>query len=401
MLGQWMCLFFSRHCSSVWLLLIAAALAAAIPARAADDLILKLDLRSLGATGLEVAADQPDRPVYSGHLNFFDDSTLAISFPIFNPVLKLSTREHPTGGSMLLHTAVIDLTNGHTRMQRSWGNAGKTDVIAAGPRLVLVSDRRVEIVSRDLEPVRAYRYALNTPYRLRTSETGNTLFLITREDHDELVQVLDPAGHRPSYSFRAPFEEHDAFSDTNFAFTRVEGKTSEIVRVSLDDLRRGTAELRPLPYRPEGRCTDPYFVTDNVLVIGGVCEHMTVLASDGTIQEQQQVSTATFFSLAGRIQIPEVNYLAGFVASRDESRFAVVLRNAEGQKRKGELPAAEYRARSLAVYDTSGTLIFQTPVPQPEKGTFAIDQAISPDGSVVALLVGWNVWVYRVPETPK
>ena len=394
-------LFFSWDSSNARLLFIAAVLAAALPAWGADDLVLKLDLSSFGATGLEVAADQPDRPVYNGHLNFFDNSTLAISFPIFNPVLKLSTREHPTGGSMLLHTVVIDLTNGHTRVERSWGNVGKTDVIAAGPRLVLASDRRVQIVSRDLEPVREYRYALNTPYRLRTSETGKTLFLVTRGDHDELVKVMDPAGQRPSYTFRAPSEGRDSFSDSNFAFTLPRGKGSEILRISLEDLRRGAANIQPLPYRPEGRCADPYFVTDDLLVLGGVCEHMTVLAPDGTIREQQQLSTTTFFGLAGRVQIRELNYLAGFVASRDQKRFAVILRNAQGQTRKGELPAAEYHARSLVVYDTSGALIFQTPVPQPDRGTFALDHAISPDGSVVALLVGFSVWVYRVPEAPK
>ncbi len=376
-------------------------LTAAFAGSTVDPVILRLDLRSMGATGLQVPSEERDRPVYNARISFIDNSTLAVSFPVFNPVLKLSTREHPTGGSILLHTVVLDISSGHIDAERSWGNAGKTEIIPAGPRFVIISGRLVQIVSRDLKPEREYRYSLNVPFRLRTSETGKTLFLLAQAaENEEVVQVLDPAGQRSPYTFRVPSEGDDAFSDVNFAFTRQVEKKSEIIRAPLEQLRRGASDLHALSLQAEGRCREPFFITDDLLILGGVCDQLTVLGADGSIKAKHQIPAVRFYGPAGSLEISELNFLSGFVVSRDKKRFAVVLRDAQVQHRKGELPSPVYHPRTLAVYDTSLAPLFRTPVPQ-SLGTFAVDQAISPDGSLVALLAGWDVYVYRVPDSAE
>ena len=387
-----------RRYPLVMLLLATFAMAQAqTRARPADQPVLHLDLRTLGAVGLQVPVDEPSRPIYAGRVSFIDNSTLALSFPIFNPVTKLSTREHPNGGSILLHTVVLDMSTGRPKEQKSWGNAARTEIMAAGSRFLVLSGRTVQVISSDLQVEREYRYGWSSPFRLRTSETGNTLFLVARDEQNEVVEVLDAAGRYAPYTFRVPSDGSDSASDVDFAFSREQGKTSDIFRVPLAAVRQGTAELHPLPYRPEGACKDPFFIDDEQLILGGVCEQFIVVGADGTIKAQQQISNVTFFGLAGRIQIKERIYLNGFVVSRDKRRFAVVLRETQAQARKGEVPAAAYHARTLGVYDSSLATLLEVPVPQVEKATYALDQALSPDGSLVALLVGWDVFVYRVP----
>jgi hypothetical protein len=319
------------------------------------------------------------------------------SFPVFNPVLDLSRREHPTGGSILLHTVVLDLTNGHTKNERSWGDVGKTDLIAAGNRFVVISDRRIQVISRDLQPEREYRYGFNKPSQLRTSETGGTLFVLVQGEQNEVVEVLDPSGQQAPYTFRVASDGNDAFSDSNFAFIRRKGKTIEIFRASLEQLRRGAANLQPLRFRTKSACRNPFFITNELLILGGKCDKLTVLGPDGAIKAEQPVGEPGRAGLFRRLTF----YLAGFVTSRDQTRFAFILRDAQRRARKGELPAAVYPTRTLLVYDASLTKLFETPVRQVAKATYAVDQALSPDGSLVALLVGWTVTVYRVPEPPQ
>jgi hypothetical protein len=385
-----------------WFSILLVVFAVSLRVVAADQAILQLDLRSLGAVGLEVPDEDLSRPVYGGRISFVDNSTLAISFPVFNPVLKLSTREHPAGGSILLHTVVLDLTSGHTKSERSWGDVGKTDVIAAGNRFVVISDGRIQVMSRDLQPEREYAYGLNKPFRMGTSETGGTLFLLVQDEQNELVEVLDANGQEAPYTFRVPSADgNDAFSDASFAFTQQKGKVTEIFRASLEQLRLGATNLHPLRFRAKGACRNPFFITNELLILGGKCDKLTVLGADGAINAQQLVGELTFLGPGGTLRkFGTLSYLADFATSRDQTRFAFILRDAQRRARKGELPAAVYHARSLLVYDTSLTKLFETPVRQVSKATYAVDQALSPDGSLVALLVGWTVTVYRVPQAP-
>lgn len=380
-----------------WFSTLAIVLAAGMLASAADKPILRLDLRSLGAVGLVVPDQESSRPVYAGDISFIDNSTLFISFPVFNPAVALSTREQPTGGSILLHTVVFDLTSSHVRNERSWGDVGKMDVIAAGNRLVVISGRQVQVMSHDLQPEREYRY--DNPFRLRTSETGGTLFVLVQREQGELVEVLDAAGQKSPYTFRAPSDGSDAFSDSSFAFTHKKGKETEIFRASLEQLRDGVADLQALSYRAKGDCANLFFITNDLLILGGKCHELTVLGSDGAIRAQQPIGELAF---SGTAETPRrfgtQNYLGGFVTSRDQNRFAFILRDARRRERKGEIPAVVSHARTLVVYDTSLTKLFETPLPHVAKATYAVDQALSPDGSLVALLVGWTVTVYRVPE---
>ncbi len=379
-----------RNC---WLRVLAVVLAAGLHARAADEPILQLDLRSLGAVGLEVRDAESSRPIYPGDISFIDNSTLFISFPVYNPALTLSTREKPAGGSILLHTIVLDLTNGQVRNERSWGDVGKTEVMAAGSRLIVISDGQVQVMSRDLQPEREYKY--DQPFQLRTSETGGTLFVLVPGKQNESVEVLDPSGQQSPYTFRVPSGGSGTFSDSSFAFTQKKGKATEIFRVSLEQVRRGAANPQALSYRARGACNDPFFITNELLILGGKCDELTVLQADGTIKAQRPVELTVPGPHGTVLNVSK--YLGGFVSSRDQSRFAFILRDAHRRVRKGELPAVVGRAHTLLVYDTSLIKLFDTPLPHVAKATYAVDQALSPDGSLVALLVGWRVMVYRVP----
>ncbi len=392
----------SAHFRHRWLGVLAFALALATTCLAADHPVFELDLRSLGAVGLEAPDSQSKRPVYGGQIGFLDDSTLAITFPVFNPALKLSTRDRPAGGSMLLHTAIIDLDTGRTRNEKSWGNVASLQMQVAGSRLVLISDRRLQVMSRDLQPEHEYQYTLHKQFQVRTSETGNTLFLVVPGEQDQLVEVVDTAGKQPSYTFHVPSDGKNAFSDSAFAFARRNGTSTELFSAPLEQLRRGTADLRPLAYRPETDCSEPFFITDEWMVLGGRCDELVVVARDGAIKARAPVVDLPVPAAQGASPRGlAVRYLTRFVASRDQTRFAFLLRDPKAHPRKGELPATAYHATALLVYDTSLTKLFEAPLRKVEKATYALDQALSPNGSLVAVLVGWTVTVYRVPEPPS
>jgi len=346
-----------------------------------------LDLRSLGAVGLQVSAEEEGKPLYPGRVHFIDGSTLAISFPIFNPVVALSTREHPTGGSILLHTVLLDLQRFQVTSERSWGNAAKTVLIPFGDRFAVASDGQAQVFSRDWKQLDTYRYRAPVAIRYLASPSGKTLFYTSptadQAAAKEMVEVLPNGMRKSAYVFTADSEGYDAASDSKFAFVRHTNRGIKLFVAPLDAFRTKPLALQPLPYDPEERCIKPHFVSDDLLVFGGECKHLSLVSATGKLRFRSKLAWSS--------------ELFGFVSSRDQTRFAFIVRDVDTEPWRGERPATVYRARTLDVYETASLAkLFEVPIPQPLGSTYSMDLALSPDGSSVALLVGWRVVVYRV-----
>jgi len=373
-------------------LLLAAALAGHGQQAPAPRRVFHLDLHTLGAVGLQDPAPAREKDIHSpdtpSSLTFLDNATLAVSFPIFNPRTVLSTRNDPQGGSHLFHTAVLDLGSGRVVAETSWGTANILDrVLALSPdRFLVRSGGKLAVVSRDWKKER--EYDLGEVAGSKTSATVmitprlETMFVIRRLDqHHEQVDVLSTETLTQMYRFRIESIGIEAASDSYFAYLLPAKKGYALFVVPVAALGKETSPaLQPLYVTQDDTCIHPFFVTDDLLVLTGNCESLKQIAVDGRVRAQQ--------SLGGNLAVLPA------AMSLSERRFAVWV--FPGWVRPYKTEGAP---DPVMVYEATPLLR----VAEVELARYSDEKnprlvyGLSPDGSRLAVLQGFDLSVYQLP----
>lgn len=174
-----------------WLLCVLLAVVAAVfvsHATTTTPPVLQLDLRAWGAVGLQGPSDESLKPTPEQSLTFLDNSTLAVSFPVFNSGAKLGTRDRPGGGSIVFHTTLVDVHTGQVKGERNWGSVYLPHTMEgiSGERLLVRVADELAIYSRDWKLERQYRLkSPSDPKRIGVSPSGQTVYVITRQGPDQ------------------------------------------------------------------------------------------------------------------------------------------------------------------------------------------------------------------------
>jgi len=343
------------------------------------------DLRSLGAVKLEEPASADDRetlpPWLPDALTFADNSTLAVSFPILNPETVLSKRGDPKGGSYLFHTVVLNLDNGRVMAERTWGTAYDSDtLLSLGDRRFLVrSGGKLTIVSAEWQEESSYRLRDPDHTRIIVSPSGRTLFVVTKAaDHEERIEVLAAATLARLHAFDIESVGLDAGSDSAFAYLLPAKNGYALFLLPFTALEKPSApSLQPLYFTHGDGCIRPESVSDDRLVLTGYCDALPVIAADGMHR-----------------YLPLPSFYVGLVrTSREGHRFAVAIADAiVPVKREG-------RPDPLRVYETGElTAVCDLPLPLKLVAPFPrLDFALSSDGSLLAVLYGYDLSVYQLP----
>jgi hypothetical protein len=385
------------HPSARWLavvLLLATAIAADGQQAPPPPRIFHLDLHTLGAIGLEApwSGDfhKPLPPGMPDSVSFLDGSRLAVSFPIFNPRTELSTRNEPRGGSHLFHTALIDVPSGRVVAETSWGTAHDEDAVLALPRgrFLVRSADKLALASGDGKQEQEHSLPEpgpgERPAKVLLSPSGQTVFVVMkRGEHQEHVEVLASATLTRLYAFGIESVGLDAGSDSYFAYLLPGKNGYALFELPLNALGKDALPpLAPLYFTQGDGCNRPDFVTDDVLLLTGYCDAVTLIAPDGGVKAQRHFGATMFVSPAR--------------PSRQQQRFAVSVA-------RFSIPVKTERTPDpVQVYDTSPL----APVaevelpPHSEEYVPRLDLALSADGALLAVLYGFDLSVYRLPPPP-
>jgi len=334
---------------------------------------------------------------------FLDSKTLAVTYPVDNSHVGLTTSESP-GGRYVFATALLDVGSGEVQKQGTWGNVFDAFAIApvAGSRLVVLdrlgislydkSFRQLARISHERDTVategpprspqsRKLFPDVNIDYRLlKVSPTGNTFVAVHSGGHAAVVYVLDSTSldkiTEVKQSTMISFSS-DA-SDTIFVFANW--------ALGLP----ARAQLHLVPFRPPERpsstislndCGEPKFVTDHLLLMTGPCSELLLLDDKG-----QQIAARDLGGYRA----------ANLGPSRDGSRFAVDLFKVKPGSSWLDRPPKLVDGR-LVVYDTVRLDPIFVLWPRPRSSIkYRGSYALSPDGNLLAVLRDNRVMLYRV-----
>jgi len=392
--GVEMSLSSCRHLLTLFLFLI-AAMAGEGQQATPPPRVFHLDLKSLDAIGLVRPFSEDLRksspPGLPESVAFIDSSTLVVSFPIFNSRTELSTRNKPRGGSHLFHTALIDVLSGRVVAETSWGTAHDEDAVLSlpGGHLLVRSGDKLAVASREWKQEHEYPLPKpgpgERPAQVLLSPSGQTVFVVMKAgEHQEHVDVLASATLTRLYAFEIESVGLDAGSDSYFAYL-LPGKTGyALFELPLSTLGKGSLpSLQPLYFTHGDGCSRPDFVTDDLLVLtGGSCDAVALIAPDGQVKAQGQ--------LGSRLALIEVK------TSRRQARFAVIIFPAIVPRGTEGIPPIPDPVR---VYDvTRLATVSEVEFAEHSIGfVHRVDHNVSPDGTLLAVLDGFDVTVYRLP----
>ena len=380
-----------------WLLAL-LTMALGSRATAATPPLLKLDLRAWGAIGLQAPYDESLKPSPDQSLTFLDASTLAVSFPVFNPEARLGTRDRPGGSSVVFRTTLVDVHSGQVQGEKNWGSVYSPHVMEgiSGERLLVRVGDDLGIYSRDWKLERQYHFKSTTDQaplaRVVVSPSGETVYVITPQaSKKEHVDVLTDQSSGQWIAFAVNSIGNDAISDSNFAFALPKDKKPQLFVLPLKSATgQNHRALTPLPYKGDLGCAEPTFVADDLMVLGGLCESLFVVRVDGSVKGQN--------GLGERVLLHNVR------TSRDQRRFALLISRPYLTAVPGEQGAFVFHGGRLRVYKSSPlSKLFEMEVVMERGEIRCVDFALSPDGSLLALMNGWMLTVYQLaaPDPSK
>jgi len=347
----------------------------------APQRIFQFDLYSLGAPDLEAPGSSNTQLSLPASVGFVNNSSLAVSFPAPNSRTVLSRRANPQGGSYVFRIAMIDLQSGRGEVLTSSATAQAPDraLTLPGGRLLLNLGNKVVLLAADGREERAYTLRQTRParpVRLLTSPSLRTLFLVTPAgEHQERVEVLATDTLTQLHAFTIESMGFDAASDSYFAYLLPGKNGFALFELAMRDLGSGPVPpLTPLYFTHGDGCILPKFVADDLLLLTGLCDSLTLIAHDGSVRAQQR--------------LPFICFLTEASPSADQGRFALAFVRTMLEE---PIPVRVYDTHQLTVVsDLELRRRSDEWVPQ-------VRYALSADGSLLAVIHGFNLSVYQLP----
>lgn len=341
-----------------------------------------------------------DEPLF-----FLDDKTIAVTYPVVNSRIGLTTMGSP-GGKYVFATVLLDVGSGEVRKQGTWGNV--LDAFGIAP----VSDSRSVVLDRigiglydksfsrlaqiphqpdtvatDGPPRSPQSRKLfpdvNHDYRfLKPSLSGNTVVVVHTGGFTAIVHVFDSAKLDQVSEFKqqsAFYESSDA-SDTAFVFRRWKSDLPARALLQMVSFRN---EANPTSTADDlGGCGEPRFISEHLLLMTGYCSQLLLLND-----KAQHVAAKDLDGF----------WAANPSPSRDGGRFVVDLFKVKASNPWLDRPP-KLTDSHLVVYDTARLEPIFVLWPPPGPITYRGSYALSPDGKLLAVLHDNRIMLYQLMD---
>ena len=356
--------------------------------------VWEVDLRSLGYTGFTPKGEQWDLRVDIDPLCFSDRGVLIATFLTHEIATSLARRDRQAELRPLrLHAIFFDAAGGKVQTTREWSIARPSAGIipARDGKFIVVTSEGMTLYSQTLEPLKelrfsAYRQAFGNLYSIYSSPGGKSV-LVKYHDHNPHYQWIDVDSMEPLRSWDEVWGGWVTISDDEIArYKDWRDRGSWLSEVLV---RRFDGPWRTICHGPVwGNCEAPrQFINNEVLAVVSVGKLRLIRAADGGELLEKQ------FNDGG----PGRGY-RGLSASANGRRFAAGIWGSKGGSALLDISAHPVFKRIMVFDIPSGQWVYTLDAKKQKiKSISAL--ALSPNGSLLAILTDGVVEVYRIPPS--
>lgn len=351
--------------------------------------IWREDLRSFGYGGNTLPQEFPSHSVLDP-ISFLSDGTLMAAFVTRGAVATAPHRDQPDAALPLTLRAIfLDAATGGFRSARGWSAPypGSVAIVAAkGGRLVVANREHLTLYSQGLEPLR--ELTLPTP----AGPQGDLLSLEPSPQRGSLLVVYLRGRNRINWinadtltvicSWGGSMFPSGVSNSELASFSDVPEKSHGFLSEVLLRNRDGGSHVI---CRSWTGCGTPQFISNEDLVLYGP-HTMSLTDLDGTTLFAQDFSDSDFIT----------DWPSPFRPAVDGNRFAVAIWAHKGGSRVLDITSHSVLKR-IMVFDVPSRRWIYT-LDAKKQGIKTISGlALSPNGSLMAIMAGGIVEVYRLP----
>lgn len=311
---------------------------------------------------------------------FLDNQQIAVSFPVFNPTIRLTTRAERGGAPYLFKTVFVDADTGLARGERTWrGFDARSVIVRLNDREFLVRDaNHIQLYAIDLRLIAEKRLPAAEQVFVQLSISGKRLYVIVLKESESDVEVLDADNLKTLGNFAIP-EAHRwnmTASDEGLLYRLDPDKQT----LSIRTYENAAKFVTPTPSIP---CIGaPVFITESLFTVSSGCHSLDILETSGRVVESISVR----------------NKSVGWVLPAPEAhRFCVELHNTYGGPRFYDIPP-QISDVSLACFDST-TLQQISSVHLPFKHQIGLPMTISPDATKTAYIDGEDLKIVDMSQS--
>jgi hypothetical protein len=347
-------------------------------------------LRSVGFTGFAPKQETWGLDLRPNPLCFTDNKALIATFITREDVTTLARRDQPGEPlSLRLHGIFLDAGAGKVQASKEWSiTRPRGGVVAAGDgRFIVLAPGLVALYSPSLELVKDFKLSSEQQSHLwdfHVSPTGKSM-LVEYHYPEASFQWIDAGSLQPQPAWR-DLLTHVSIFDNGLAFERNPDITSGVIHKVVIRPRDGPerAVCRVLIGEVNSSCGDPEFLSNDVLAL--LMPHgFSLVPSTGG----DAFLKATF---------PDDEWLGRPLhPSADGKRFAVTVWAHKGGNAFLDIDSHSVLKRIL-VYDIPSRQPLYSFDAKSQKVKNVSGIALSPDGSLMAILTEGVVEVYRLPS---
>lgn len=378
------------HLVAIWALsfLVMASLLSAnsVVSTNVQSALWEFDLHAFGYQGPQTRADD-FLPLHE-RIAFLNDATLAVAFTTREEVEGLARRSNPP---LHLHVLLLDAGSGRLTREHEWGvsSTDEAGILATNSgNLVIRTGDQVTLYSPDFEELRERELpACESPgekgwWTVLMAPSGRTLFLNHLCYGSEKIDVIDANTFKLLYSWPSIGPGPESVSDSAISALRSQKSKPDGVYLGKFDGSWG-----PIYEREGAGCIGhPSFISNSMLAFFGPapCSRLVVITTQGSKLMEER--------------FPKNEHISPVIPSRDGRRFAVWVDTEKGGIAFLDIFPHVIRSR-LMVYDVqrrAALAAFHVELPKAQKYTFQRGAALSPDGSLLAVLSDGTVTLYHV-----
>jgi hypothetical protein len=341
---------------------------------------------------------------------FLSEKRIAVTFLVRGAKAGLTTHEHP-GASYVIKTAFLDVASGAMEKTKIWSNAADHfDLVPAGADQFAVVDRNeTTLYSESLEQIAGVKHKVDTVFAegpspnrkmfpdlnystwaLESSPTGKTLVAIHQGGSMAMLSHFSADHLQPLGEFTQSSFLSSATSDEFFAYTEFDHRR-DVSELYIRPLAGSSADVRKVDVQ---RCTDPAFIGDGFLLVTGTCSYLLLIDTTGQRAKEKILDQNP--ALRQEAARSGQRMASRPVSSSNGRRFAVTeFQFVKGSSWRDKGPSS--KDVSIVVYDVAGMVpVFSLPQ---TAHVFVLGYALSPDGSLLAVLRDNLLSLYRVDKS--
>jgi hypothetical protein len=331
-------------------------------------------------------------------LSFSGRSVLCATFLTEEQTKSLARRGQPGPSFRLrMHAVLLGATTGKVRATRSWYIARPLGGVvgAGGGRFAVLSPRGIDLYSPSLEPLEQLSFSPEQEAHLWTfsvSPSGESILAVVYYDLGTSFYWIDTASMQLRHTWEdapagATISDNELATSLETNATSGELTTHEVSVRKVDGPWRTVCRVR-LGQDPTSACGLPQFISNDVLALSASHSLTLIPAMGGDVVLKENFRQDEWIGPLG------------LRPSADGNRLAVAISSHRGGS---ELFDINYHSvlRRIMVFDIRSRQWIYTLDAKRQKIKAISGMALSPDGSLIAILSEGVVQVYRLPPGKK